>query len=219
MAKKSSYNWLIERLDGDSEIDSTYVDSDNILHINRVIGEPLRIITSALDRFNYEDIKPLADLDNVDFILHILKEPYISGNVFEYLDSKQKVLGGYGDVFRILNQSNNYPYLPPEVRFIKRGLEQHTKVNKVRRLDDRRYEIVRYGLETVIIVALNEYDLSVEAIRSAIDKYKTFDAVLKSNPNGRISASALKLSDSKEIKVFKWGELLGKLNQEWTWKT
>lgn len=218
MASTSSYNWIIERLNENNKIKSTKIDNENVLHINRVDGPSLRLVNSSLELFTYNDIKPLADQANVDFILHTFKEPYITGDVFEYLDIKRKVLGGYGDLFRVLNQDFNYPYLPPEVKFIKRGLEQHTKVRNVRRLDDRRYEITRHGLETVIIVALNDYDLGTESIRSAIDKYRTFDAVLKSNPNGRITTSALELSDSREIKVFKWGELLGKLNHKWNWK-
>jgi hypothetical protein len=218
MAYTSSYNWIIERLQENDKIKSTNIDSDNVLHIIRVDGPPLRLVNSSLEIFTYKDVKPLADQENVDFILHTFKEPYVSGDVFEYLDVKRKVLGGYGDLFRVLNQDFNYPYLPPEVKFIKRGLEQHTKVSNVRRLDDRRYEISRHGLETVIIVALNDYDLGTESIRSAVDKYRTFDAVLKSNPNGRITTSALELSDSREIKVFIWGELLGKLNHKWNWK-
>jgi len=214
----TAFNWIIEKLGDNDKIKSTMVDNDGLLHIERVEGVPLRVINSPLEIFTYKDIKPLADINNVDFILHTFKEPYVNGDVFEYLGIKRKVLGGYGDLFRVLGQEFNYPYLPPEVKFIIRGLAQHTKVSNVRRLDDRRYEISRHGLETVIIVSLNDYDLGVESIRNAVDKYRTFDAVLKSNPNGRISTSALELSDSREIKVFKWGELLGKLNQKWNWK-
>lgn len=216
MANTSSYNWIIERLNENDKIKSTEIDNENMLHINRVDGPPLRLVNSSLKSFKYNDIKRISDQINVDFILHTFKEPYIAGEVFDYLDIKRKVLGGYGDLFRVINQESNYPYLPPEVKFIKRGLEQHTKVRNVRRLDDRRYEIARHGLETIIIVALNDYDLGIESIRDAVDKYGSFDAVLKSNPNGRITTSALELSDSREIKIFKWGELLGKLNQKWS---
>jgi hypothetical protein len=103
------------------------------------------------------------------------------------------------------------------VHFITRGLEQHDKVLKVRRLDNKRYEISRIALETVVIIALNDYDLGVESIRNAVSEFEKFDAVLKSNPNGSITSSALKLADSREIKTFKWGELMGKLNLKWNW--
>ena len=218
MTNTSHYNWIIQQVKNNDKIESTMVDIGNILHVIRVEGPSLRLIKSSLEIFSYKDIKVLADQENIDFILHTCKEPYVSGDVFDYLDTRQKVLGGYADLFRILNQSSNYPYLPPEVKFIKRGLEQHTKVSKVRRLDNRRYEISRHGLDTVIVVALNDYDLGIESIRNAFDKYRTFDAVLKSNPNGRVTNSALELSDSIEVKIFKWGELLGKLNHKWNWK-
>jgi hypothetical protein len=42
--------------------------------------------------------------------------------------------------------------------------------------------------------------------------------VLKSNPNGNITTAAEELADSLELKIFTWGELLGKLNAKWNWK-
>lgn len=215
MAYTSTYQWIIDRLNENKKIESTSIDSQNILHIKRVDGSSLKVISSSLQIFTKETIRPIVDQENIDFILHTCKEPFITGASLEYLDKKRKVLGGFGDLFRVLNQDYNYPYLPPEVKFIKRGLEQHKKVSEIHRLDDRRYEISRYGLETVIIVALNDYDISIESVRNAIDKYENFHAILKSNPNGNITSSALKLSESLEIKVLKWGELLGKLNNKW----
>jgi hypothetical protein len=58
--------------------------------------------------------------------------------------------------------------------------------------------------------------LSIEAIRTTLDGFKKFDAILKSNPNGRISTSAYEVADSRKIKVLWWRELLGELNKKWS---
>lgn len=115
-----------------------------------------------------------------------------------------------------MNQEYNFPYLPPEVRFILRNLKQHTKIRNIRRLDNKRYLISRHGLEDVTVIALYDYDLAVEAVRSAVDVYGKFDAIFKGNPNGRISKNAYELANSMNIKVLMWGELLGELNRKWT---
>lgn len=218
MARKSPFEWLVETLANNENVVSTNIKSENLLTIERTDGPNLDVTKSTLNRFTTSDIKEILSIQSADFILHTQKEPFVDGNVFDYLDSREIVLGGFGDLTRVVNQGHNFPYLPPDVRFIFRGLKQHTKVSNVRRLDNKRYEIERYGLETVIIIALNDYDLGVESIRAAVDEFDTFDAVLKSNPNGRITTSALELADSREIKAFKWGELMGQLNLKWNWK-
>lgn len=215
MARKSPFEWIKEKLSENKRIESVDIVKENLLHIIRDNETLLRVAKSNLDRFYYKDIKEFLQNNEVDFILHTSKEPFVDGSVYDFLESKRKVLGGFGDLMRVVAQERNWPYYPPDVKFIKRGLEQHTKVTEVRRLDNKRYEVSRYGLETVIIIALNDYDLGIESIRSAADEFDEFDAVLKSNPNGKITTSAIEHVNSRNIKVLKWGELMGKLNLKW----
>lgn len=217
MARQTPFEWIIEKLKDDDKIQSMDIISENLLKVYRKNGSELSVTKTTLSQFNVSDVKAILNNQNADFILHTSKEPFINGDVFDYLNSKRIVIGGFGDLMRTVSQDNNWPYLPPDVHFITRGLGQHTKVSKVRRLDNKRYEISRHLLETVIIIALNDYDLGIESIRSAVDEFDKFDAVLKSNPNGSITSSAIKLADDREIKVFKWGELMGKLNLKWNW--
>ncbi|SDG43730.1 hypothetical protein SAMN04487996_118192 [Dyadobacter soli] len=215
MNNNRAYKWLTEKLSDKENFSSVKIDDCGIMNISRIEGPKLRLIGSSLEIFTLNDVVNLADLDHIDFILHVHKDPFIYGEVFEYLDSKRKVVGGYGDVFRIVERHHNWPYLPKDVQFIKRGLEQHDKVKNVRRLDTKRYEVSRYGLETVTIVAVDDYDIVAESIRSTLDKYKKFDAVFKANPYGKISSSAYNLARNLNIKVLRWSELLGQLNNKW----
>jgi hypothetical protein len=216
MPRQTTFEWILEKLEDNDDISSTEIVSDSLLRINRKEGESITITKTTLSKISLSDVKSILVNQDADFILHTAKEPWIFGGVFEFLYRKRKVIGGFGDLFRVLRQDNNYPYLPSQVHFIIRGLEQHTKVSNVRRLDNKRYEIERYGLETVIIIALDDYDIGIESVRSAVNDFDKFDAVLKSNPNGSITSSAVTLADSRELKVFKWGQLLGILNRKWT---
>lgn len=218
MARKTTFEWILEKLEDDKSIASKEIVSDSLLRIKRKEGKSITITKTQLSNINLNDVQSILANQDADFILHTVKDPWIFGGAFEFLNRKRKVIGGFGDLFRVLGQDHNYPYLPSQVKFIVRGLEQHTKVSNVKRLDNKRYEIERYGLETVIIIAIDDYDIGVESIRSAVNDFDKFDAVLKSNPNGTITSSAVTLADSRELKVYKWGELLGILNKKWTWK-
>ncbi|NLR82284.1 hypothetical protein [Chitinophaga eiseniae] len=216
--RKSPFEWIIETLENNDKVESTTIISENLLHIKRTNGTLLSVTKSTLNSYNVASVREILNTQNANFILHIPKSPFISGDALDYLETKKITLGGFGDLTRVIKQENNWPYLPPNVSFILRGLRQHTKVISVNRLDNKRYEIARNGLETVIIIALDDYDLGIEAIRCAVDEFGKFDAVFKANPNGSITSKAIELADSREIKVFTWGELLGKLNLKWTWR-
>jgi hypothetical protein len=218
MSRKSPFEWLVDKLADSQAVKSTTILSDSLLKVVRTNGVELKITSATLDKFHVADVKKILDAQIADCILHTSKEPFIDGDVLDYLDSQKVVLGGFGDVLRLISQDSNWPYEPPDVRFILRGLRQHTRVSSVRRLDNKRYEISRVGLRTVTIISLDDYDLGIESIRNAVDKFDHFDAVLKSNPNGRITSTALTLADSRKIKAFMWGELMGNLNSEWNWR-
>lgn len=215
---KNRFNWLIERLEENSKIETADLLSDNLLQVIRKDDYVITVTLTSLTIFNSVTVQKILEENNADFILHTSKEPLVDASAYDFLDTKKKVIGGYGDFFRAISQDKIWPYTPKDTQFIMRGLKQHDRVLKVRRLDNKRYEIQRIGLETVIIIALNDYDLGIEAIRQAVDQFPEFDAVFKSNPNGRISNSAIELADKREIRVFKWGELLGQINRKWDWK-
>jgi hypothetical protein len=218
MVKKTKFDWLLNKLKTFDKVASTECINDHILKIFRKDGETLTVSITPSTHINLELIAKWLQAHDTDFILHSKKEAVIDGEVYDYMDSQQKVLGGYGDIFRVLGQDHNWPYTAPEVSFILRGLRQHTNVSEVRRLDNKRYEIERHLLETVTVIALNEYDMSVEAVRSAVDQYGPFDAILKSNPNGRITDAALEVAESLDLKIFWWRELLRNLNFKWSWR-
>ena len=85
-------------------------------------------------------------------------------------------------------------------------------MQKVARITDRLYEVHRYGLRSVKVLALNEYDLTAEAVRTGIERHGKCDLILASNPNCRPSSEAIQAAASAGVGVLKWAELLGALN-------
>ncbi len=62
------------------------------------------------------------------------------------------------------------------------------------------------------VLALNEYDLTADAVRTGIDSHGKCSIILTSNPNCRPSGESIRAADSAGAKVLSWGELLCALN-------
>lgn len=210
----SKIEWIVSQLTTHDKVKSLTMDNE-IIVIQRKKGEELRVAVVSNEYLTTSDVQHLYNSVDIGFLLNIQKDAYISGGVINSFEHRQIAVGGLGDLYRILNQEYNWPYQNPEIKFVQRGLEQHTKVSRLNRLDSRRFEIERQGLSTVTILVLNDYDLSVESVRSGKQVYKDYDAILASNPNVRISNEAYGVAKGMNVNIYKWAELLGKLNLKW----
>ena len=149
----------------------------------------------------------------VQFVANIPAESYWTGEAIEFAERQSMAFGGLGDLLTAVGVADVSRYKSKESIFVERVLRQHTKVDIVERVHDRKYFISRYGLDDVVVVFLNEYELTADHVRTARDRYGPFTDILITNPNGDRTASALRAADSMGAHVFKLGEFLGRLNR------
>lgn len=200
-------------LDHEKVLDVNLIDS-SILNVSHDNGSEFKIAVISSERVNLDSLRNI-NIADIDFILNIKKDAYITGEVFDLGDSAGFSIGTLGDVYRALNNGFMANYLDAEMSFVIRGLEQHRKVTELKRLDNRRFLISRDSLPSVTILVLNDYDFTAEAVRHGIDVFGEFDAILTSNPNCRRTGNCMGAASSAGIKIMDWGELMGNLNRRW----
>lgn len=208
--------WCKEKLKSHDKIKSIEVLASNLISVTHIEFGSVIIATMSLAKISKTKLQEVIGEQKIDFVLNVSKEPYITAKALKYAHDSGFSIGGLGDAMRALRDGNLHNYISPEIKFILRGLRQHSKVNNIARLDNRRFQIERHGLPTVTILTLNEYELTADAVRNAIDQFPQFTAILKSNPNGRILDSSISVADHAEIKIYTWGELLRALNKSWS---
>jgi hypothetical protein len=200
-------------LDHEKVLDVNLIDS-SMLNVSHENGSEFKIAVISSERVNLDSLRNI-NIADIDFILNIKKDAYITGDVFDLGDSAGFSIGTLGDVYRALNNGFMANYLDAEMSFVIRGLGQHRKVTELKRLDNRRFLISRDSLPSVTILVLNDYDFTAEAVRHGIDVFGEFDAILTSNPNCRRTGNCMGAASSAGIKIMDWGELMGNLNRRW----
>ncbi|CAJ1853169.1 hypothetical protein [Aeromonas jandaei] len=207
-------SWCIEKLNNHDKVEHVEEIDANLLKITNHRGDEFIVFTKSEDRSTLDSVAGI-DVERLDFFLNIKKDAYIDGQLLALASRAQFAVGGLSDIYSALNNRNISDYISAEISFIIRGLEQHNRVTSVDRLDNRRFRIQRAGLNSVIVLALNDYDFSAESVRSGIDKYGEFDAILTSNPNCRRTGNCEMAAASAGVRILSWRELLGQLNRVW----
>lgn len=209
--------WLVNKLEKHDNITTVSTVSSNRVRVKRDRGDEYEVATMALTYVNKPDLLDLLTLETgVSFVTNVSKNAYYHGSALELAENRRIVLGDLGDLFRAMGSGYPTSYINPDVKFILRGLRQHNRISSVKRLDDRRYQLERVGLDSVIVLALHDYDLSADSLRNGLEKYGQCDAILAANPNCRPTTLAEDAADSAGVRIYKWAELLGALNKSWS---
>lgn len=204
-------NWCQEKVSSNDNVESIEIIDDNHVEIRCQNSEVYNVAVISESHITMDLIEKVIK-DNTQFLFNIKKEPLIEGEVLAYAEVKRFGIGGFGDIMRAINNENLTEYQNPETKFIMEGLKQHTNVYSIIRLDNRRYKVIKIGFKEDTILALNNYDLTAEKVREAKSKYRTFDVILASNPNARISSIANDVAKELGLKILTWRQLLGRLN-------
>lgn len=207
-------SWCIEKLNNHDKVEFVEEVRDNLLKITNDKGDEFLVYAKSEDRSTIESVEGV-DVDELDFLLNIKKDAYVDRQLLDLASSARFAVGGLGDIFSALNSRNISDYISSEISFIIRGLQQHIRVTGLERLDNRRFRIQREVLDSVVVLALNDYDLSADSVRSGIEKYGEFDAILTSNPNCRRTGNCEMAAASAGVRILSWGEMLGQLNRAW----
>lgn len=205
--------WSCEKLISNDKVLQAAPSGDNLIQLTiKEYGPTITVVTMSEKRLFMSNIPSPCCESSIDFLLNIPKDAFIDGEVLEFSASAPFGVGGLGDLYTAINEKDFRGYIPKEVRFILRGLHQHSAVNQVIRANSRSYIISRHVANPLRVLALNEYDLTADAVRSGIETYGACDFVLASNPNCRLSSAATEAARHAGTGILMWHQLLGALN-------
>lgn len=207
--------WVADRMRTVGGITSTSVLAPQIVEIVRKEYPILRVGTVAVACVDQGVVAAMLEQPHeFSFIVNVPKEAYVTGDALGLAATNSIPIGGLGDLMRAVRLSDVSEYVAPETHFIERGLKQHSRVANYKRLHDRLYAIGRWQFDSLTAVFLNAYELTADQLRTARDRYGIFDMVVVTNPNGRVTSSALNVAGGLGCKIYKWGEFLGALNRK-----
>lgn len=206
--------WVLERIRADKHVEQADLLLPQRLHVTRRDLPELFIDTISVERVDAAVLQPfVAQTPAPSFVVNVSRESYTVGSALSLAAQCRFGIGGMGELIRALGVADVRDIISKDIEFLLRGLNQHSAVRSVERLDDRRFRIRRCAHPEMVVVCLPAYEMLADHVRTARDRYGNFDVVVASNPNGSVAASADQAAESMGLEIYKWGPFLGRLNR------
>jgi hypothetical protein len=156
----------------------------------------------------------LSSSPNVSIAVNVPKNAKWSRSGIATAAERNVAFGGMGDLMSAIGHKlwDIREFQKKENEFVERILRQHTSVSRIEQEADRAYRIFRTNGAALRIVLLNEYELTGDRVRAAVDEYGAFDIVLMTNPSGSATSDARSVSRELKIPLLTSRQLLGRLN-------
>lgn len=158
-------------------------------------------------------VTELAHDQTVDFVCNLPRECVWIGDAIDLVRSQGKAWGGVSDLYSAAARERAArDFVRAEFQFIERIFAQHSNVAYVERLYDRVYRLQRRGMAEVDVALVNEYDLTADHVRTAVDRYGPVTDILANNPNCRFTPEAVEASRQLGVKMMMLKNFMGRLN-------
>ena len=205
--------WVADKIRTVDDVQDVEVIESQILSVRRQY-DTFMLGTTAFECVNSTVVRTLTErAHTLSFIVNIPKESFWIGEAIDLVSQHSIAFGGMSDLYRALSHPTDVrQYRNPEFSFVEQALEQHDIVIKIERIHDRKYMLKRQGLSDFSIALINEYELTKDHVRIARKRYKQFDAILITNPNGDATTQARKTAKSMNIVIYKIGQLMARIN-------
>lgn len=217
MNPSTSVKWCCENLIEHDSIEKIVPLNENTVQL-QIIGldDYVHVLVLSMRELELSNMPKEIHSSDVHFLVNIPKNAVFKQDLLEFAEVNEFGIGGVSDFYSAANQAKDLGhfkyYVHREVEVIIRALSQHTVVSNISRINNRMYRIERHSKATVKVLALNEYDLTIDALRTGVQRYGKPDYVLTSNPNCRDTSLAKSVASDMGIRILSFSQLMGVLN-------
>ena len=206
--------FVANSLQTQNEVSEVSVIDTSLVQISRkkYPGFIVGVVSASL--VTAQVIENLVSDPRIDFIANIPKEAIWNGEAIDIAKSKGIGWGGIGDLFSAAASPSARGFVRKEYTFAERIFSQHSAVKSVERLFDRVYKLERHNQTAVTVALVNEYDVTADSVRTALERYGPFTDILANNPNCRFSPEAKQTAKNLGIILLPLKEFMGRLNSQ-----
>jgi hypothetical protein len=198
-----------------NSVESVELLGPKLIRIHRKTHDSVVVATTAVERLDAAAFRAAINgaALHPDYVVNIPAESIVLGDAIQLAREHGVGVGQFKDLMGALGSSDVSGHLSSDLRYVEENLPQHERVTSIEPLADRHYRIERDGLPPVQVVFIHEYDLTVDHVRMAKQRYRSFSAIVITNPNGHATGEAERLAATMNCRIYVWKTFYGALNK------
>ncbi|WP_349886292.1 hypothetical protein [Pantoea ananatis] len=212
-ASKGYISWMVGKLQESKYFENIEVADNGTIVVITNEGESYSIGAINTGRITCPELNEYLENKEIDFLSVKGGVEFISRDAMKLLEHKKIGVDSFGHIAFSLSANNPLEHLDKEHLFINRVFNQHSHVISVERETNKKYRIKRRGMADLVIVAVNDYDMTAGSVRDAIGLHGNCDIVFSSNPNGRLTTPAIEAAESIGVELYKLSDLLRRISR------
>lgn len=207
--------WVAQKVRGHTEVSEVEVVAPTTIRITRQNHPDVIVRTTSEPKVTGAVAETmLRATPPADFLVVVPTASRITGQALDSARNAGVPIGRMGDIMSALGLEDVRRYVNKEFVFVERGLRQHSRVSGFERIDERRYRISRpESLDDIFVVFVNEYEVTADVLRTARDRFGSFEWVVLTNPNAKVTESASEAATQLGLNIHRWGAFLSALNR------
>jgi hypothetical protein len=209
----SPAGWVTQVLPEQPDIAKATQLARNLVEVERTEQPGFLLGVTSVPLVTYEVVAPFFEGNLPSFVVNIPREAVWTGGAIEALQANSIAFGGMGDLHRAVREHDPRDYVFKEYVYVERRLRQHRRVTKIDRLYDRVWRVHRASRKTLDVAISNAYDLTADEVRTAHDRYASFDILFHTNTMGRITQEAHDAAQELGIELATSGKLFERLGR------
>ena len=212
-ASEGYISWMVGKLQESKGVKNIEASDNGTLVVITTEGETYSIGAINTGRITCPEINEYLENKEVNFLVVKGGVEFISGDAMKLLEQKKIGVDSFGNIAYSLRADNPLEHLDKEHLFINRVFKQHSHVSSVERETNKKYRLKRRGMADLVIIAVNDYDMTAGSVRDAIGLHGNCDIVFASNPNGRLTTPAKEAAESIGVELYKLSDLLRRISR------
>lgn len=207
--------WMAEQIKKMREVINAEVTGPYTFRVDRPDLPSFEVLVFSSTSVTDDVLGPLlSSFPYVSIAVNVPKNAKWAKSGIAMVTERNVAFGGMGDLMSAICHKfqDIRQFKKKENEFVERILRQHTDVSQIEQEADRVYQIFRTSGAPLRIVLLNEYELTGDRVRAAVDEYGAFDIVLMTNPSGSATTDARNVSKELKIPLLTSRQLLGRLS-------
>jgi hypothetical protein len=185
---------------------------DREVRIVRKKLDPITVVPVTGDFLVRQDLAALLVDRTPTLVVLVNRAGHYAWDARELAEARGASLQTFKELYTFLPDADPRGGVDKNVSFVRRRLEQHTKVHAVSMICEATMHVRRVGaLDALRIAVEYHYEFTEEALVHALERHPEVDVVYNANPNGKVTEAAYNHAGHAGVEVLGFGGLMKRL--------